>query len=51
MDGTSKVCQVPIPMTGTSSRERPSLRRSSGLLQILDRHRLDRIGEFEAEDS
>src|SRR5260370_10642733 len=46
----SKVCQVPMPMTGTSSEVRPSLRRSSGLLEILDRHRLDRIGHGEAKN-
>src|ERR1700681_4872536 len=46
----SKVCQVPIPMTGTSSDAWPSLRRSSGLLQILDEYRLDRVGQLEAKD-
>src|ERR1700730_4828269 len=46
----SNVCQVPMPITGTCSEVGPSLRRSSGLLEILDRHRLHRIGEREAED-
>src|SRR5256885_6543705 len=46
----SKVCQVPMPITGTRSEVRPSLRRSSGLLQVVDRDRLDPIGELEAED-
>src|ERR1700694_2949644 len=39
-----------MPITGTYSEVEPSLRRSSGLLEILDRHRLDRISEREAED-
>src|ERR1700737_4434208 len=46
----SKVCQVPIPITGTCSVVRPSLRRSSGLLEVVDRHRFDRVGQCEAED-
>src|SRR5256714_8989081 len=46
----SKVCQVPIPIAGTCSGVRPSLRRSSGLLEIIDRHRFDRVGQREAED-
>src|SRR3984893_12065083 len=46
----SKVCQVPIPMTGTCSVVRPSLCRSSGLLEIVDRHRFHRVGQCEAED-
>src|SRR5438874_12588495 len=46
----SKVCQVPMPIAGTSSEVRPSLRRSSGLFEVLDRHRLDRIGYGQAED-
>src|SRR5438270_2396905 len=45
----SKVCQVPIPITGTCKAVPPSLRRSSGLLQIVNRYRLYRVGEFEAE--
>src|SRR6266487_6558374 len=49
-DGTSKVCQVPMPMAGTCSEMWPSLRRSSGLFEVLDRHRLDRIGQREVED-
>src|SRR3989442_3952812 len=39
-----------MPMTGTSSEVLPRLCRSSGLLEILDRHRLDRICQGEAED-
>src|SRR6202165_5059178 len=46
----SKACQVPMPITGTCSEVGPSLRRFSGLFQVLDRHRLDRISEWEAED-
>src|SRR2546430_7643726 len=46
----SKVCQVPIPIAGTCSGVWPSLRRSSGLLEIIDRHRFDRVGQREAED-
>src|SRR5438445_2311196 len=46
----SKVCQVPMPIAGTRSAERPSLRRSSGLLEVVDRHRFDRVGQREAED-
>src|SRR5207248_7677145 len=46
----SKVCQVPIPIAGTCSAVRPSLRRSSGLLEVVDRHRFDRVGQREAED-
>src|SRR5205823_11171528 len=49
IDGTSKVCQVPMPMAGTCSHVWPSLRRSSGLFEVFDRHRLDRIGQSEAE--
>src|SRR3984893_3951447 len=46
----SNVCQVPMPTTGTCSEVWPSLRRSSGLFEVLDLHRLDRIGQPEAED-
>src|SRR5437868_8689663 len=46
----SKLCQVPMPTAGTCSEVWPSLRRSSGLFEVLDRHRLDRICQREAED-
>src|SRR6267143_4538119 len=46
----SKVCHVPMPITGTCSELRPSLRRSSGLFEVVDRHRFDRVGQREAED-
>src|SRR6266571_7072181 len=49
-DGTSKVCQVPMPIAGTCSEVWPSLRLSSVLFEVLDRHRLDRIGQREVED-
>src|SRR3981189_1616411 len=46
----SKVGQWPTPTAGPGSGVRPSLRRSSGLLEIVDRHRFDRVGQREAED-
>src|SRR3984893_5157230 len=46
----SNACQAPTPRTGTCSVVRPSLRRSSGLLEIVDRHRFHRVGQCEAED-
>src|ERR1700674_1726200 len=46
----SKVCQVPMPITGTCTAVRPRLRRSSGLPEVVDRHRFDRVGQQEAED-
>src|SRR2546427_1008418 len=39
-----------MPIAGTSNEVLPSLRRSSGLFEVLDRHRLDRICQGEAED-
>src|SRR5438034_10984893 len=45
----SKVCQVPMPMAGTCSEVRPSLRRSSGLFEVFDWHRLDRICQRKVE--